>query len=117
MSDENARLFESAIEQMRGLTAEALAEIVPELAAYKAALGEQFDAEFGTYTFTDEQFDELLLMVLTMGLILGSGEEEAPATDLIVPLDPEEALRIMQGLIGNGTTITFTVVRDQNTDS
>jgi len=116
MSDENARLFESAIEQMRGLTAEALAEIVPELAAYKAALGEQFDAEFGTYTFTDEQFDELLLMVLTMGLILGSGEE-APATDLIVPLDPEEALRIMQGLIGNGTTITFTVVRDQNTGS
>jgi hypothetical protein len=115
MSDD-PRLHELAAEASTRLTAEILQVILPELAGLKAEHGHLLDPEFGTYTMTDEMLDSILLTAVALGLLIAD-EDGTPPSDLIIPIDPEEAMRIVQGLFGNGTTITLTVVRDQNPDS
>ena len=116
------RLHDQATAAIPLLTDELLAEILPEINAFgdtiiagaetTVSVADQED-ETQYIGLVREQLDEILVTAFTMGLIVGQVDDES-ATDILVPITPEDAARINAGLFGNGTTITLSVVRDRD---
>lgn len=94
-------------EALRTLTEEELTQVL--LVAntiYEDAIGEDEPTEDPSWT------QKLIMRGFMAGYL--SGAENAPApssTDLLVGISPEDASTIVSGLLGDGATLTLSVIR------